>query len=184
MDLPHPLDNPASAPAGESADDLLSKLAGDEIDRLLAESDSEPITSQRPVASATLSQPQQQLAAQPEPQNVPQPLASSVPQSAIANPAAAVDLDEVLQTAEAERNALQQESIDADEPESPAQIDLGEAAEQRQRLPLIFRPLVWLNAPLDPWPDQIRDVMGKIAVITLINACAVLAYVFLVRRHH
>lgn len=39
-DLPDPLENAESAPTG-GADDLLSQLAGDEIDRLLAEADVE-----------------------------------------------------------------------------------------------------------------------------------------------
>jgi hypothetical protein len=49
------------------------------------------------------------------------------------------------------------------------------------RLPLVLRPLEWINAPLESLPESVRDVIGKIAIVTLINAAAVIAYVMLFR---
>jgi hypothetical protein len=52
IDLPDPAQAPASA-AATSADDLLSQLAGDEIDRLLAESDAEAAAQAETKAAET-----------------------------------------------------------------------------------------------------------------------------------
>jgi len=58
IDLPDPLHNPEPAP-GPSADDLLAQLAGEEIDRLLAEADVERPTqpSNSPILSSAYSVP-------------------------------------------------------------------------------------------------------------------------------
>ena len=50
------------------------------------------------------------------------------------------------------------------------------------RLPLWLRPLAWLSAPLDLLPDWARAAAGQIAVLTLLNAAAVLLYIALFRR--
>ena len=51
VELPDPLQSAGPAEA-KSADDLLAQMAGDEIDRLLAESDSEPEPGAAPVTAA------------------------------------------------------------------------------------------------------------------------------------
>jgi ribonuclease E len=44
------------------------------------------------------------------------------------------------------------------------------------------RLLAWLAVPLDPFPDDAaRDAVGKVAIITAVNAVAVLVYVLFVR---
>jgi hypothetical protein len=40
-----------------------------------------------------------------------------------------------------------------------------------------------VNAPLIPLPDAVRDALGKVAILTLVNATAVLLYVLFFRRH-
>jgi hypothetical protein len=50
-------------------------------------------------------------------------------------------------------------------------------------LPLYLRPLEWLSAPLEACPETLREVIGKVAIVTLVNALAVLAYVLLLRKH-
>jgi hypothetical protein len=55
---------------------------------------------------------------------------------------------------------------------------------QPGELPLILKPLEWINAPLNLCPDNVRELVGKIAILTLVNAAAVLAYVWIFRRHH
>ena len=178
-DLPDPIESASPAEA-QSADDLLSQLAGDEIDRLLAESDGEAAPPVKPAA--------------------PVAPAASAAATAPPAPAASVDLDAVLETAAAAR-LTSMSSVESSSPKSersalqgvapapvvapPADrsphIELGDCA---HRVPLILRPLEWLSSPLDPWPDQLREILGKIGLMTLINALAVLAYVLLVRRHH
>jgi len=168
-DLPDPGETASPAEA-QSADDLLSQLAGDEIDRLLAESEGET-----PPANKTA-------------EHAPVPAAPAE----IAKPAAApvVDLDAVLDTAVAERTtAAERSALHGSTPTPVAvapvaqepQIELGDPA---RRVPLFLRPLEWLSSPLDPWPDQLREILGKIGLMTLINALAVLAYVLLVKGHH
>jgi hypothetical protein len=49
---------------------------------------------------------------------------------------------------------------------------------------MYLKPLVWLNAPLLMLPEPIRDAIGKIALLTLFNAVALLGYVLMFRRHH
>jgi len=169
VDLPDPLQNTGPAEA-KSADDLLAQMAGDEIDRLLAETEGE--TASVPSAAAAPA--------------TPAPL--EAPASPATEPSAQIDLDAVLETAAADRSAAA-EPVDLHEPlavPSPPvkhtpQIELGDPI---RPLPLLLRPLEWISSPLDPWPDQLREILGKIGLMTLINALAVLAYVFLVRRHH
>jgi hypothetical protein len=50
-------------------------------------------------------------------------------------------------------------------------------------LPLLLRPLEWLNAPFDACPDFLRELVGKAAILTVVNAGAVIFYVHFIRRH-
>ena len=52
-----------------------------------------------------------------------------------------------------------------------------------QPLPAYLKPLEWINAPLEACPSALRDFIGKAAIITLVNAAAILLYVLLFRRH-
>ena len=166
-DLPDPLESPATAD-GMSADDLLSKLAGDEIDRMLAEADAGESAPEPAIVSA--------------PAHTPPPVPAETSPANESPSATAVDLDAVLNTAEAERAALQEHPVLPETHAAP--IDLGESAERRRKVPFFLKPLVWISAPLDPWPDQLREMLGKIGIMTLVNAAAVIAYVLLFRRHH
>jgi hypothetical protein len=59
-----------------------------------------------------------------------------------------------------------------------------EGATPTAALPLFLRPLEWINAPFAAIPDAARAALGKVAIATLINAVAVLAYVILFRAKH
>jgi hypothetical protein len=213
VDLPESTENAKDATTTiAGADDLLAQLAGDEIDRLLAESDVERETKpaevpRAPSASPTDPEPdgaveldvvmnelQAAPAAKPaapvdsaapvaekitEAPVAPSPAPSTVVNEVVPETTAAVDA-EVDTTSPAERAAL-----DGEEDES---IDLLAttsllAGGDRELSPL-FKPLAWLSAPLDAFPDEVREALGKIAILTLVNAIAVLAYVMMFRRHH
>jgi hypothetical protein len=58
----------------------------------------------------------------------------------------------------------------------------GDAVEDKP-LPLLLRPLEWLNAPLVMCSERVREALGKVAIVTLVNAVAVLLYVILFRKH-
>ena len=48
--------------------------------------------------------------------------------------------------------------------------------------PLWLAPLVWLNAPLSRAPQPARDALGKVGLVTLLNAAAVIVYALVIRR--
>ena len=81
------------------------------------------------------------------------------------------------ETTTVEKNALTDaiESIDASN-EEPGP----DAAE----VPIYLKPLVWLNSPMMLLPEPARDALGKVAILTLVNAVAVFVYVLLFRKHH
>jgi hypothetical protein len=45
------------------------------------------------------------------------------------------------------------------------------------------RILEWVNSPLAGLSDEIREALGKVALVTTLNAVAVLTYVLVFRRH-
>ena len=49
------------------------------------------------------------------------------------------------------------------------------------RLPLYLRPLEWVNFPLSRCTEDARDAVGKVAIVTLVNALAILLYVLIFR---
>jgi hypothetical protein len=70
--------------------------------------------------------------------------------------------------------AAQREAAEA----TAAQGELDE-----ERVPLLVRLLEWMNAPLSSLPDPLRELLGKIALVTTLNSVAVLLYVMIFRRH-
>jgi hypothetical protein len=73
----------------------------------------------------------------------------------------------------------------APQPEDDDQLKLHiDQEDQAEGSAADLKPLEWMNSPMDACPDRLRDLIGKIALLTLFNATAVLIYVFLFRRHH
>lgn len=79
----------------------------------------------------------------------------------------------------AERAALEETAPSRESAEAGSAIADDEAAEP---LPLLLRPLDWLSAPMEASPQWVRDLIGKAAILTLLNAVAVLIYVMVFRR--
>lgn len=78
-------------------------------------------------------------------------------------------LDAINPTAQAEDSEAEQSAeLDIDALDAP--------------LPIYFKPLVWINAPFDALSPGLRESLGKAAVLTLVNAIAVLLYVLIFRR--
>lgn len=87
-----------------------------------------------------------------------------------------------FQTSAAERQGLSTlASVDALPSASELEI-LSAPVEDDAPLPAYLKPLEWINAPLDLLPTPARDVLGQIAILTLVNAIAVLIYVFAFRN--
>jgi hypothetical protein len=226
LDLPDPL-QAAPGEARTSADDLLAQLAGDEIDRLLAEAEAgEPKAARAPFHVGPPPDPKDELAApaaappaagvtdartdgaepspvvpapalavEPEPEPPPVDVAAEMDalfSAAVAKDeaAAAAAVAQGVAEADAETSAAERAGLatpagvaghGTEAPTAPTSAAPGEQDEDAP-LPLYLRPLEWLNAPLAILPPSVRDVVGKIAIVTLLNAAAILAYVLVVRR--
>jgi hypothetical protein len=244
VDLPDPMQSPA-APATAGTDDLLAQLAGEEIERLLAETETE-----RPAPPAAAASPMTDVAtaksapagsipptALPSTANAATPADALLPTDvapAAANAAAELDSDETKENLTSQLDALFESLNDAATPpapptpapaetpaaapapslavasapepidiaSSPAELKaLGEpiaaaaaaalpesiavelpADAQDNRPSLLVRLLEFINSPLGQCSDPVRQAVGKIAIATLLNAIAVLAYTLMFRH--
>jgi hypothetical protein len=55
---------------------------------------------------------------------------------------------------------------------------------QKQAPSWLVRTLEWINSPMRDCPEELRQGIGKIALLTIFNAAAVLIYVLIFRRGH
>jgi hypothetical protein len=225
VDAPDPLQNPKPA-TPPSADDMLSQLAGDEIDRLLAEaegqksakgavptpasiaaapevesvgfdskqsaaeidallaqkeSDSPPVTA--PAEPAAVAVPVTPPAEAPAAAAPEAPVTTVAPAAVVETPKpepvpAAVEIAKEIEQNEEERKALRGPEVKVDAPVPQLIFD------QTAPLPLVLKPFEWLSSPLDACPEIVREAIGKIAIVTMVNAIAVLSYVLIFHRHH
>lgn len=173
VDLPDPLEQSAPEPLTSAApagvDDLLAQMAGDEIDRLLAEADAPRETpAEKPAPAPTRTE----------------AVAAPAPPKIEVN----ADADDEGATTVAERSALEMPAEPVAAPEPVADLfteeEVNAAEEAEDALPFYLKPLAWLNAPLEALPEGAREAVGKIALLTLFNAAAVLIYVVVFRKHH
>ena len=172
-----------AVPADGQADDLLSQLAGAEIDRMLAEADVEPAVD-LPPAPPEMPRPEMPVAVEPArpaaapvadvepPPPVPASAAVAAPPPPappVTDPVASIDLNAVLSAA-------------AGEPSATGDVPL-DALAGSGRQSWVVRLLELASAPLNECPDAVRETIGKVAVVTLANAAAIFAYVMVFRRH-
>lgn len=178
-DLPDPLEE-RPEPGGNN-DELLSQLAGEEIDRLLADdagaaksaaAGGESPSSPSPPAEPTQDASQGLGTFLNEVDEGKRPVQATRDAAAVED---AVSQEQATQTPEqdaAERSALEVGRLNA-----AIEADLGE-----KPAPLLLRPLVWISAPLDMLPDGVRAGIGKVALVTFFNAVAILLYLLIFRR--
>jgi hypothetical protein len=219
--LPDPLDDSTASVA--SADDLLSQLAGEEIDRLLAESHTEteaapladdvpdvPLRAARrapedpvlPDLPALARDATQEVVQKSDEQAVPDsvgageevtparviaPLPAEAP-AAVSDSPAASGAEPNIPPSGAADLVITEPAIAAAERAALGEPPLTESSSpsddnSRDSLPLYLKPLEWLNAPLMAAPLTVREIIGKVAIVTLVNALAVLLYVLMFRRH-
>jgi hypothetical protein len=86
--------------------------------------------------------------------------------------------DPVAQAAELQRQVLGQTLMAA----LTGPEDEAGPGEKRDWLGMMLRPLEWMNRPLAACSDAAREALGKVAIMTLINALAILVYVLFLRR--
>ena len=217
-DLPDPL--AASGSESTSTDDLLAQLAGEEIERLLAETEISP----EPVEVAVVPTPV--LAA--DPPHAPAPASPAPEIAAVATPGSIPtiappkdDLESIFTQLDEREKAISgttsgpapevkateiveapsvAEALAAEMAEDEAQharpasehlpptaasgtiSNTGLESEQPQSPSPLVSILAIMNSPLDSFPDHVRDLVGKVAILTLLNALCVLAYVVFFRR--
>jgi len=237
VELPDPLTLDAETPSGASADDLLAQLAGDDIDRLLAdaEADALPVdaSSATPADATALpagvggsSGPKGEAVTSTEHSNTPSSTDKILTSAAVSESSEA----DVLQSAQADLEGELDQLLN-NLNKSPAEVwpVSGQVVADLQVAPLaspsgsdvaagldsetsraersglgdvqavdltaipprartdrgswVLKPLILINSPFAGLPDATRSVLGKVAIVTLINAAAVLVYVTVFRKH-
>jgi hypothetical protein len=130
-----------------------------------------------PPASATAPEGQAQVG---RPHLAAAPNAAALPESP---PTAAGSLGSADQISQLERQVLSAEVLSEVAGPTAAKQTAGGAAEQlgqgRQGNRWYLLPLEWLDAPLAHFPQTVREAIGKIAIVTLVNALAILLYVLI-----
>lgn len=194
--LPDPNDSASAPPfTAATADELLAQLAGEEIDRLLAEADEE-----RPAAPLVEPTPAAALPQNPQVQPTVDAPANPEASSIEAVDAMGDQLDALLKEIEspkrdapveprAETTTIGQLGAATSNNEVSALLgdavgaDPVDATDDGSPLPIYIRALEFLNAPFAVMPNALRESLGKIAILTLFNSVAVLLYVLIFRRH-
>jgi hypothetical protein len=205
LDHPDPLADPMVDPglSQQAADELLSQMAGDEVDRLLRQNDLADAPVASPAApefqqSPTPAEPQGTAPSQPvppaaDPEPAPPPEKPAEIDSLLAQLTDGPDTVEPVVafedaadepgTALEERAALHG-SAPAVEPALVAIESAVQKSASEPRPPLLSRliaalelPLRLINAPIAGLSPATRTAIGKIAIVTLFNATAVLIYV-------
>lgn len=192
-----------------SADDMLSRLAGEEIDRLLAEAEQEK-TAPKPAAAveepAPVNAEMIDNAALPVAQEAALAAEDAAPAGDIAavdKEAMSADLDQLFNELTSDA-ATDKPLIKSPEPPvestAPAPVSNAEQAASNQEraaltqpipeaveepdeepVPVYLKPLALLNSPLNLVPESARELVGKFAIITFMNSVALLAYLLLFR---
>ena len=160
--------------ATANTDDLISQLASSEIDRLLAEADGNPAPQEaKPVES-------------PAPATAPEgPERAALLQAAGFESAPAPAAAAAVPPADDERSAL----LQAAGFESPVELHFEKPGtdtiveSDSPPVPTYLKPLVWINLPVDSAPVIVRQMLGKVGIVTMFNALAVLTYVLFFRKH-
>jgi hypothetical protein len=171
---------PPTAPLAPADVDELDARVAHELNNLFTELDApNPLPSMPPSSRAQASAKSPPVPASPPAPPPPDP-STEVAVAAVLAAAPAPPTDPIAQAREIEKQLLDKAMLDV----------LGGAAEVEKstRLPslnlsFLLRPLEWLNAPLSACSDAAREALGKVALMTLINALAILLYVLFLRKH-
>jgi hypothetical protein len=148
---------PAAAAPDSAADALAAEMEQDEREHAAALRRMKGGIA--PVAQAPSPTP---LAPAPAPAKVPDP-----------DPAAVAGLELVAESAVAEKTSgimIDMSAVEAQDVENASE-------------PILVRVLAWINSPLDGLSYSVRAAIGKVALVTTVNALGVFLYVLLFRRH-
>lgn len=178
--LNDPLHNAPQLSLG-NADDLISQLAGEEIDRLIG-----PDAPWQPQSAPELDF---------EPHTAPKAAAPSVDQLT-------AELDEVFERIRRDEPVQPPPQIDTSEPEPitlPEPVlamrrfdePIGPEVEPRRSLiqpleqpplPAILKPIAWLNAPVAQLQGRSRFAVNVVSLLSFAGSVAAFVYVIMLRR--
>jgi hypothetical protein len=188
----------AIAVGGDELDDLLSKLEEGGASSLAAPAPTVPppvaeapnaaatestslvdrvpdILAQFPAAAdATAAAAQPNASATADASALPAQVAAS---TATPSPIPTDESDGLMSAAERDALKISELADDSVAPESAGAEDSGPG-----RLAPLVKLLELLNAPMSFVPDRLRDTLGKVAIVTLVNSIAVLVYVLFLRH--
>lgn len=199
--LPEPAEHSAQADAAVSADDLIAQLADTEIEKMIAATEDLKQTVDEAIAPA---EPEPVEALAPEPVEAPAPeLVEPVSDAIVAEAPAELEseapmpleaTDEVVVPLPDETSSLESAAADvARELEADAAIEsarttVSHAAKPHARVSAgaiastgAMAVARVVNRPVRGMSDSTRELVGSIAIITLVNAMAILLYVMIFR---
>ncbi|HEX8523672.1 MAG TPA: hypothetical protein VF669_15560 [Tepidisphaeraceae bacterium] len=170
-----------------SNDELLSQLAGKEIERLLAEVDDQLdealgiIREQTPAPALALRK-------YPEPQHVSEQEAGLAEVLENIHTHAPQDLGEEHEIEPLERDEIQMlgtpvelfERVTGVEARPAQRVDL--FPEDHEPTPVVLKPLEWVNAPFEGISHSALGAIGKVAIVSFVSAVASLVYVIIAIR--
>lgn len=195
-------------------DELLSKLAGEEIDHLLAEAEAgrtaappapevkpeepppAPVVTQEDKTAAQLDElleGMEGVAFEPREKTEAPPAAEApvepppAPQAQTPPP---VSEEARLEVLAAELQVDQPGAAAVSEleaknpPPPPTPASQPRSAPIDDHIPLMLWPLIAINAPFASCPKSVRRLLGKVAIVTLLNAVGVIVYVTVLKKHH
>jgi len=168
---------PAAVSAAET-DEIISKQAEKEVDRLVAEADGAapaagstpaqtPGNAAIPAAPSPGADDSGKLQAPPEPKSESSPASAQAPASSSPTPATASPPNPSAPPAAFKASELEKDIF----------------AEEQKNPPLLIRLLERINSPMESLDESIINAIGYGALLTIFNALLVLAYVKFVRKH-
>jgi hypothetical protein len=162
LELPEPSDPQPSVPPIND-DEFLSQLAGQEIERLLAEVDNQIDAALAAEAAAQNAPTAPALALRKYPEPLTRPALPDVVEGQAQEPKSSFIWD------------------DPQEPPLAARADMFGAFAAEAPLPAYLRPLEWLNAPFEGISGTALGVIGKLAIVSFIAAVGAFVYVMMIR---
>jgi hypothetical protein len=170
LDFPDPMETRDDVPLART-EDLLSQLAGEEVDRLLSDG---PEGASPPRVG-----PVEELTAQLD------TFFHELRQREATPPARAFAPEERVEIGEDERALLDPADFgSADEDDEPAEMPRAmlRSMEIQKPPPTFLRPLNWFAGPIESLTPTSRAVVSVTAIFCFIAGCAAIAYVLMLRQ--
>ncbi len=171
-------DNTPQLPLG-NAEELISQLAGDEIDRLIGPGEQwQPHTAPRAASPAKPDDAEsvEQLTAQLD------EVFEQIRRQELTPPPPVLDMTEPEPITLPEPVLAMRRMDEAEAKEIESRRSLLESRSKRPPLPRILRPIAWLNGPVAQLSGRTKLAVSFVSLISLIGSVAALVYVLVIRQ--